>query len=171
MMFRAIAVMVVVLAAAISDSKLGIAAALVYALAYTAELGLSLVSYYTGPRREGLPSEAPAARAHDVRARRCPRARSRVETFDPTTEFEQHEWIPIHLGPLNLSITKAVVYLMLGTAAARSRSATSSCATGRNEPGRRATVGETVYEIAQVQVAEQGLPTKAIGRWFPTSPR
>ena len=36
-------------------------------------------------------------------------------TFDPTTEFEQHEWIPIHLGPLNLSITKAVVYLMLGT--------------------------------------------------------
>jgi hypothetical protein len=35
--------------------------------------------------------------------------------FDPTVEFEQHEWVPIHLGPLNLSITKAVVYLMLGT--------------------------------------------------------
>ena len=49
MMFRAIAVMVVVLAAAISDAWLGIAAGLVYALAYTAELGLSLVSYYTGP--------------------------------------------------------------------------------------------------------------------------
>ena len=39
----------------------------------------------------------------------------RARRFDPTTEFEQHEWIPIHLGPLNLSITKAVVYLMLGT--------------------------------------------------------
>src|SRR5258706_10873308 len=35
--------------------------------------------------------------------------------FDPTKEFEQHEWIPIHLGPLNLSITKAVAYLMLGS--------------------------------------------------------
>ena len=35
-------------------------------------------------------------------------------TFDPTTEFEQHEWVSIHLGPLNLSITKAVAYLMLG---------------------------------------------------------
>ena len=35
--------------------------------------------------------------------------------FDPTTEFEQHTWIPIHLGPLDLSITKAVVYLMIGT--------------------------------------------------------
>jgi hypothetical protein len=49
MMFRAIAVMVVVFAAAVSDARLGVAAALVYALAYSAELGLSLVAYYTGP--------------------------------------------------------------------------------------------------------------------------
>ena len=28
--------------------------------------------------------------------------------FDPAVEFEQHSWIPIHLGPLDLSITKAV---------------------------------------------------------------
>jgi hypothetical protein len=49
MMFRAIAVMVVAFAAAASDTWLGVAAALVYALAYTAELGLSLVAYYTGP--------------------------------------------------------------------------------------------------------------------------
>jgi hypothetical protein len=49
MMFRAIAVMVVVFAAAVSDPWLGVAAALVYALAYSAELGLSLVAYYTGP--------------------------------------------------------------------------------------------------------------------------
>jgi len=32
---------------------------------------------------------------------------------------------------------------------------------------RRQTIGETVYEIAQTQVAEQGLPHKAISRWFP----
>ena len=34
-------------------------------------------------------------------------------------------------------------------------------------PNRRQALGETIYEVAQVQVAEQGLPTKAIGRWFP----
>ena len=34
-------------------------------------------------------------------------------------------------------------------------------------PGRRQTIGEQIYEIAQTQVAEQGLPSKAIGRWFP----
>jgi len=33
--------------------------------------------------------------------------------------------------------------------------------------GRRQTLGEQIYEVAQVQVAEQGLPSKSIGRWFP----
>ena len=85
-------------------------------------------------------------------------------TFDPTTEFEQHEWVSIHIGGLNLSITKAVVYLMLGSLLTillglfimRGRTL-----------NRRHTVGETVYEIAQVQIAEQGLPNKALSRWFP----
>jgi len=84
--------------------------------------------------------------------------------FDPTVEFEQHEWIPIHLGPLNLSITKAVVYLMLGTLL------TILLGLGLmrvKTPGRRQTIGEQIYEVAQTQVAEQGLPSKAIGRWFP----
>jgi F-type H+-transporting ATPase subunit a len=83
--------------------------------------------------------------------------------FDPTTEFEQHEWVPIHLGPLNLSITKAVVYLMLGTVV----SIVLGITLMRVRGGRRQALGEQIYEIAQVQVAEQGLPTKAIGRWFP----
>jgi F-type H+-transporting ATPase subunit a len=85
-------------------------------------------------------------------------------TFDPTVEFEQHEWVPIHLGPVNLSITKAVAYLMLGTVC------TILVGIGLmrvKTPGRRQAVGEQIYEIAQVQIAEQGLPSKAIGRWFP----
>ena len=84
--------------------------------------------------------------------------------FDPTTEFEQHEWVSIHLGPLDLSITKAVVYLMLG--AALTILLGLGLMRGKTL-NRRQTVGEQIYEIAQVQVAEQGLPSKAIGRWFP----
>jgi F-type H+-transporting ATPase subunit a len=85
-------------------------------------------------------------------------------TFDPSVEFEQKTWIPIHLGGLDLSVTKAVVYLWLGAACSiliglflmRGPSLT-----------RRGTIGEQIYEVAQVQVAEQGLPSKAIGLWFP----
>jgi F-type H+-transporting ATPase subunit a len=87
--------------------------------------------------------------------------------FDPTTEFEQHEWIPIHLGPINLSITKAVAYLMLGSVLTMLFGWVFMRTKIGSKPGRRETVGEMVYEIAQTQVAEQGLPHKAIARWFP----
>jgi F-type H+-transporting ATPase subunit a len=88
-------------------------------------------------------------------------------TFNPADEFQLHNWISIHLGPLDMSINKAVAYLaigglltiLLGIFTMRSRLALL--------PGRRQTVGEAAYEIAQTQIAEQGLPTKAIGRWFP----
>jgi F-type H+-transporting ATPase subunit a len=88
-------------------------------------------------------------------------------TFDPTTEFEQHEWVPIHLGPLDLSITKAVVYLMLGTVVTILLGLVLMRWRLTVQPDTRQTVGEQLYEVAQVQVAEQGLPSKAIGRWFP----
>ncbi|HUK94835.1 MAG TPA: hypothetical protein VLU96_07235 [Gaiellaceae bacterium] len=46
MMLRLLAVLVVLLAVASSNPDVGLAAALVYGLAYTAELGLSLLGYY-----------------------------------------------------------------------------------------------------------------------------
>jgi hypothetical protein len=48
MSFRAIAVMVVVIAVAAADAELGLAAGLLYALAYTLELAVGLVSYFGG---------------------------------------------------------------------------------------------------------------------------
>ena len=88
-------------------------------------------------------------------------------TFNPADEFALKQWIGIHLGPLDLSINKAVVYLaisalvtiLLGIFLMRSRLALL--------PSKRQTIGEAVYELAQTQIAEQGLPAKAIGRWFP----
>ena len=86
------------------------------------------------------------------------------EEFDPAHEWEFKTWIDL---PLGLDINKAVAYLILGTIV--------TCVLGivlmrvkvGKEPTKRQAVGEMVYEIAQVQVAEQGLPTKAISRWFP----
>jgi F-type H+-transporting ATPase subunit a len=97
----------------------------------------------------------------------APQAAFARGNFDPTTEFEQHEWIPIHLGPLNLSITKAVVYLMLGTICTIALGIFTMRSRLALLPDKRQTVGEALYEVAQTQVAQQGLPTKAIGRWFP----
>jgi F-type H+-transporting ATPase subunit a len=90
-----------------------------------------------------------------------------ASTFNPSDEFRLKEWVSIHIGPLDLSINKAVVYLaigagltmLLGIVLMRTRLALL--------PGKRQTVGEAVYEIAESEIAEQGLPSKAIGRWFP----
>jgi hypothetical protein len=46
MMFRLLVVLVVLLAVASSNARVGLAAAVVYGLAYTVELGLSLATYY-----------------------------------------------------------------------------------------------------------------------------
>ena len=89
------------------------------------------------------------------------------EEFDPSHEWEMNEWIPIHLGPLDMSINKAVAYLILGGIVSIVLGIVLMRVGLKERPGRRQTVGEIVYEMAQVQVAEQGLPTKAIRRWFP----
>jgi F-type H+-transporting ATPase subunit a len=97
----------------------------------------------------------------------CPPAAFARGHFNPADEFKLNKWVPIHIGPLDLSITRAVVYLwiaaavtiLIGIVFMRTRLALM--------PDRRQTVGEALYEVAQTQIAEQGLPSKAIGRWFP----
>jgi F-type H+-transporting ATPase subunit a len=87
--------------------------------------------------------------------------------FNPADEFKLNEWVSIHLGPIDMSINKAVVYLaisalvtiFIGVFTMRSRLALM--------PSKRQTIGEVIYEVAQTQIAEQGLPHKAMSRWFP----
>jgi F-type H+-transporting ATPase subunit a len=94
-------------------------------------------------------------------------AAASAEQFDPSDEFKLKDWVPIHLGPIDMSINRAVVYLLVGSAV--------TCLIGillmrwrvKTVPGTRQTYGEMIYDIAQTQVAETGLPSKAIGTWFP----
>jgi F-type H+-transporting ATPase subunit a len=96
-----------------------------------------------------------------------PEGGAEEEKFDPSHEWLLNDWIPIHVGPINLSVNKAVAYLilsslltiLLGWLLMRWRLGT--------DPDRRQTMGEWIYEITQTQIAEQGLPTKAISRWYP----
>ena len=94
-------------------------------------------------------------------------ASASAESFDPSQEFKLKDWVSIHVGGLDLSINRAVVYLLVGSAL--------TCLLGIGlmrlklgvKPGRRQTTGELIYDIAQTQVAETGLPSKAISLWFP----
>jgi F-type H+-transporting ATPase subunit a len=85
--------------------------------------------------------------------------------YDPSIEFEQHPWIGIHLGGLDLSVTKAVAYLWLGAVLTMLLGVTLM--RGRGRLTRSETLGELIYDVAETQVAEQGLPHAHLRRWFP----
>ena len=89
------------------------------------------------------------------------------EEFDPSREWQLHDWIPINIAGINLSINKAVAYLLLATALTILIGIFLMRFRLSIEPGRRQALGEMLYETAQTQIAEQGLPHKAIKRWFP----
>ena len=89
------------------------------------------------------------------------------EKFDPSHEFEQHPWVPIEIGPIDLSITKAVAYLILGSLLTMALGILLMRVKLSLTPGPRQALGEWIYDIAQQNIAEQGLPHKAISRWFP----
>ena len=90
------------------------------------------------------------------------------DKFDPSHEWDLQTWGPeLKIGPIDMSINKAVAYLILGTIVSIIIGIVLMRVRPGRGPNRRQALGETIYEVAQVQVAEQGLPTKAIGRWFP----
>ena len=87
--------------------------------------------------------------------------------FDPSQEFGQARYINLNFGAVDLSISKAVIYLLLTTAIL--------CVGGlvvvkrglRSRPGRGQNFAELVYEFAEGQIGRGTLPPQAFPTWFP----
>jgi F-type H+-transporting ATPase subunit a len=87
--------------------------------------------------------------------------------FQPQEEFELPAWVSLHLGPLDMSINKAVVYLWVGAAVTILLGIWIMRFGLSLRPTRRQTTGEALYELIQGQMVEGSLPSRAIGTWFP----
>jgi F-type H+-transporting ATPase subunit a len=87
--------------------------------------------------------------------------------FQPQHEFELDPWIPLELGPIDMSVNKAVVYLWVGAIATILFGIWVMRFGLSLRPTRRQTTGEALYDLIQSQIAESSLPNKAIGLWFP----
>jgi F-type H+-transporting ATPase subunit a len=90
-----------------------------------------------------------------------------AETFDPAHEFVLEPWVPLELGPVDLSINKAVVYLWLGALVTIVFGIWFMRFGLSLRPSSRQTVGESLYDALQGQLAEGNLPRRSVGRWFP----
>lgn len=83
--------------------------------------------------------------------------------FHPQEEFQLDTWVDLGI----LSINKAVVYLWVGAAVTILLGIWIMRFGLSLRPSRRQTMGESIYELVQGQIAEGNLPSKAIGKWFP----
>jgi F-type H+-transporting ATPase subunit a len=87
------------------------------------------------------------------------------EPFLPQDEFLLEPWIPIVIGPVDLSITKAVLYLFLAcgaTIGAMLYVANRMAA----RPNRVQTAVETIYDFTRNTITRGNMDEKMAARWF-----
>ena len=89
------------------------------------------------------------------------------DEFKPQNEFALKEWVPIHLGPLDLSINKAVMYLMIASAISILFCVFVVRGGLKMRPTKAQNVVEMAYQFAEGQIARATLGPKVFQRYFP----
>lgn len=89
------------------------------------------------------------------------------DAFKPQNEFGLKDWVPIHLGPINMSINKAVMYLVLASAICILVGIFVVRGGLKMRPTKAQNVVELAYDFAEHQIARATLPPKVFNRYFP----
>ncbi len=87
--------------------------------------------------------------------------------FKPVDEFLNEYWFSIALGPLEIGISKLVVYLWLGLAITIVLTLWIVRGGLRTQPGRTQIVVELLYSFSESNIGQATLPKAAFARWFP----
>ena len=88
------------------------------------------------------------------------------ESFQPQNEFKLEPWISIHLAGIDLSINKAVLYLVLASALTIFVMVWISRRMAQ-KPNRVQTAIEVAYDMTKNTIAGSNLEAKTAARWFP----
>lgn len=88
------------------------------------------------------------------------------EEYEPQDEFKLDAWIPIEIGPIDMSINKAVLYLFLA-AGATCFAMTWVANRMATKPNRVQTAVEAAYDLTANTMTRENIPDpKLAGRWF-----
>ena len=88
------------------------------------------------------------------------------DEFKPQDEFKLHDWIPIHLGPANLSINRAVLYLILA-AALTIWVMVYIARRMQMKPNRVQTAVEVAFDMTKNNITGGNLSGSYAVKWFP----
>ncbi len=88
------------------------------------------------------------------------------DEFQPQDEFKLDAWIPIHIGGIDLSINKAVLYLALASGLTIGMMTWISRRM-QQKPNRIQMAVEAAYDLTRNQIAGQNLEGRLAIKWFP----
>ncbi len=88
------------------------------------------------------------------------------ESFQPQNEFKLEPWISIHLAGIDLSVNKAVLYLVLASALTIFVMVWISRRMAQ-KPNRVQTAIEVSYDLTKDTITGGNLEPKTAARWFP----
>jgi F-type H+-transporting ATPase subunit a len=88
------------------------------------------------------------------------------ESFQPQNEFKLEPWLTLELGPLDMSINKAVLYLFIASALTITTMVWISKRMVE-KPNRVQTAVEVAYELTKNNITGGSLDGKLAARWFP----
>jgi F-type H+-transporting ATPase subunit a len=91
----------------------------------------------------------------------------RNDAFKPQDEFKLHDWIPIHIGSLNLSVNRAVLYLFL-VCGLTCWAMVFIARRMQQRPNLVQTAVETVYDFARRDIVGGNMDEKMATKWFAT---
>jgi F-type H+-transporting ATPase subunit a len=90
----------------------------------------------------------------------------KLESFQPQNEFKLEPWVSIHLGSLDLSINKAVLYLALASALTIFTMVWISRRMAQ-KPNRVQTAIEVAFDLTKNNITGGNLDGATAVRWFP----
>ena len=88
------------------------------------------------------------------------------EEFQPQNEFKLDAWIPIKIGPLDLSITRAVLYLALASGLTMWAMVWISKRMAE-KPNRVQTAVEVAFDMTKNNIVGTSLEGRLAVKWFP----
>jgi F-type H+-transporting ATPase subunit a len=88
------------------------------------------------------------------------------EAFEPQNEFKLEPWISLEVGGIDLSINKAVFYLLLASALTIA-AMTWIAKRMAQKPNRVQTAVEVAYDLTKNNITGGNLDTATATRWFP----
>jgi F-type H+-transporting ATPase subunit a len=87
------------------------------------------------------------------------------DTYKPQNEFKLDTWVSLKIGPIDMSINKAVLYLFLG-AALTIAAWVYIAKRMQARPNRVQTAVETLYQLMKGNIAEGNMDRRMAAKWF-----